>query len=232
MFLELLTSDTLLRHSDERPGQDGQQMPLKMRKKEIWRGSDLESNCLKTKKPLKCKSPMVKKNNCLPVNTNESCCWTWVGTCGNVAKRIKTLYFWKMTDEAMCKFSRVAIGAGTLYFSNAMDKTLENMNAEHCKTLPSILTGLTCCILTLYIIPQTWCEPLFPWQNDELLPRGHFGNNQQAISSMGRVFHESKRYGKWMNMWGQVNSLHDPLQQFRKLRIERLQQKLIQQWTC
>ena len=35
MFLELLTSDTLLRHPDERPGQDGQQVPLKMKKRKF-----------------------------------------------------------------------------------------------------------------------------------------------------------------------------------------------------
>jgi hypothetical protein len=42
---------------------------------------------LKRKKHLKCRIPMVKKKPHLPVNTNESCCWTWVGTCGNGAKR-------------------------------------------------------------------------------------------------------------------------------------------------
>ena len=206
MFLELLTSDTLLRHPDERPGQDGQQVPLKMKKRKFDVEATSNQIVWKQKNLWNAKFQWLKTKN------SPSCKYQWIlllDMSGYLWKCCITQYFWKMTDEAMCKFPRVAIGAGTLYLSNAMDKTLENMNAEHCKTLPSILTGLTCCILTLYMIPQTWCEPLFPQPNDELLPRCHFGNNQQAISSMGRVFHESKRYGKWMNMWGQVNSLHD-----------------------
>ena len=71
-------------------------MPLKMRKK--LREIDLESHYSKNIS-LTCRIPMVKKRPRPPVNTNESCGWRWVGTCGNAVKR-RIIERWLMTPCA------------------------------------------------------------------------------------------------------------------------------------
>ena len=51
-------------------------------------------------------------------NASPSCKYQWIlllGMSEYLWKWCKTQDFWKMTDETMCKFPRVAIGAGTLF---------------------------------------------------------------------------------------------------------------------